>query len=274
MILPEESFYFQSNTRNLLATFHPPPGEARGGILVIHPFGEEKKCAHRTLVETARALARHGIGVMRFDLSGCGDSEGAFRAVRLAHWAEDIQTAWKALAQRVHSAPRGILGLRLGAALASGACAILQNVAALFLWQPVFNGKTEFTSELRRLLIQDMMLNHRPGGSLKEILHALERDEGELELDGYPVTAALYKDICAINLAEEAAAWPQAVTLTQFSRPTRAIASLAQKTGAKSTVVEIQPIWIRSDFMPTHETGELLATASVLPLLNIIGHKT
>ena len=90
MTLPEESFYLQSNTRNLLATFHQPSGETRCGILIIHPFGEEKKCAHRTLVETARALARHGIGVMRFDLSGCGDSEGDFRDARFANWTADI----------------------------------------------------------------------------------------------------------------------------------------------------------------------------------------
>ena len=270
MTPPEELFYFQSNARALLGVFHQPPGKIRCGLLVIHPFGEEKKCAHRTLVETARALPARDVAVLRFDLSGCGDSQGAFRDARLEHWRHDIRAAWEELGRRTHPAPRGLLGLRLGAALASRACADLPDVAALCLWQPVVHGQTEFTSELRRLLIQTMITGSPAGASQTETLAALARGEGEIELDGYPVTAALYRDICAIDLAAEAVAWPKAVILTQFSRPTHPIQSLAQKTGTDNLVVPVRPVWIRSDFLPTPETGELLARECLLPALDRI----
>jgi len=267
----EEVFHLQSNRRLLLATFHQAQGDARRGLLFIHPFGEEKKCAHRAFVETARALASHGIASLRFDLSGCGDSEGSFADARFSDWLDDIESAWKELTRRLLVAPCGILGLRMGASLASNACARLNRVAALCLWQPVVHGQSEFTAELRRVLIQQMITLGRSTRSRRDILDSLQRDEGEIELDGYPVTGPLYRDICAVNLIEDAHAWPQSVVIAQFSRQNQAIRSLAQQTDASCAVVHVQPIWIRSDFMPTRETGEQLARECVLPVLNATG---
>jgi len=160
-----------------------------------------------------------------------------------------------------------MLGLRMGASLASKACARLDRVAALCLWQPVAHGQSEFTAELRRVLIQQMITTGRSTLSRRDILDSLERGEGEIELDGYPVAGPLYRDICAVNLLEDAPSWPQSVIIAQFSREKRALRSLAQQTGATCAVVQVQPIWIRSDFMPTRDTGEQLARECVLPVL-------
>lgn len=264
----EEVFHLASDTGRLLATFHHAAGKPRFGVLFVHPFGEEKKCAHRAFVETARALACRDVASLRFDLSGCGDSEGSFEEATFSDWMKDISAAWDELRRRSADAPLVLLGLRMGAALASRVCAAVPHPSGLLLWQPVVNGKTEFSSELRRLLIQQMMIVGKSSGSRQEILAAFERGESEAELDGYPVTAALYNDICSISLSRDADTWPAATGIVQFSRTTRAIQLLAQEAAVASTIVDVPPIWIRSDFMPNQETGERLAAEGVLSFID------
>ncbi|MDQ3815552.1 MAG: hypothetical protein M3347_16675, partial [Armatimonadota bacterium] len=43
---------------------------ARGVVVLVPPFAEEKKAAQRALVETARDLADAGFDVLRFDFRG------------------------------------------------------------------------------------------------------------------------------------------------------------------------------------------------------------
>ncbi len=265
MSVGEETFTFQG-TERLLAVYHRASGDTRCALLFVHPFGEEKKCAHRTLVETARALAQHGVASMRFDLSGCGDSEGAFAKARFASWSDDIAAAWDELRKRVPGKPAGLLGLRMGAALAAQTCTRLNTVTALILWQPVVNGRREFASEIRRLSIQQMMTEGKATLRRKEMLASLECGEGTIELDGYTVSAEVYRDICNVDLAQLAEVLPRATGVTQFSRSNHAIESFARNAGIASCVVEIPPIWIRSDFMPTRATGESLAVEGVLPI--------
>ena len=50
-----------------------------------------------------------------------------------------------------------------------------------------------------------------------------------------------------------------------FSRPQARIEKWAAQSGADAHVVDVPPIWIRSDFLPTPDTGRLLAREAVLP---------
>jgi len=255
-----ESFFLHSGARRLFASWHGTDGRTPGrAALFCHPLGEEKKCGHRAFVETARALQRRGIASLRFDMSGCGDSDDAFENFSTADWLDDILFAWKELRRRAPAARCALIGLRFGAALAALALERLSDVAALALWQPVVNGKEEFTSDLRRVLIQRMITDGSAGTDRAEILARLESGEGRVEVDGYAVTGALYRGICTMDLASMRKEFPKATTITQFSRSNRRIEAFAEAAGIESRVVDVPPIWIRSDFIPNAETGDILA---------------
>ena len=74
----EQLFFFEgSNERKLLGFLHQPINNCKEtGIVYCHPFAEEKNCSHFVTARAAGEFARLGYPVLRFDFSGCGDSEG------------------------------------------------------------------------------------------------------------------------------------------------------------------------------------------------------
>ena len=61
MIAVEERVVeFVSGGAPLHGVLHTPDQEQGRALVFCHPFAEEKKCAHRALVETARACAAAG----------------------------------------------------------------------------------------------------------------------------------------------------------------------------------------------------------------------
>jgi exosortase A-associated hydrolase 2 len=177
------------------------PAEATGKALVFcHPFAEEKKCAHRTIVEAARACADAGWAVLNFDQRGCGDSPGSFGAHDLADWREDIYAAIDCLAEKT-SARVGLLGLRLGGALAAQVAEQREDVAWLALWEPVIDGARYIKQNLRRSMIKAMMTRHEGGedseGAASDA-HAL--GEGTVDFDGYLVPEVMREQMEQIDL--------------------------------------------------------------------------
>jgi exosortase A-associated hydrolase 2 len=262
-----ETFVIPRGGHGLLAHGHMPAGDVRGGLVMVHPFGEEKKCAHRALYETARALQAHGVATLRFDLSGCGDSTGNFRDARVADWVADIEAACAALRERVGSKPFALLGLRVGATLAAEAARQLYNLTALVLWQPFVHGKREFTAELRRLLVQQMVMLGRSHVKHGDLIERLERGETEVELDGYPVTGALFGDLSELDLRAALDDVEAGTGIVHFARPVRRAARVAEALRLRQGVVAVPPLWIRSDFLATPTTGSVLASQGVLPFL-------
>ena len=123
----EDAFLFESDGSKLFALLHSPepanalPAEdgGRRGVVICHPFVEEKAVAHRVLTDFARALCRRGYHVLRFDCRGCGDSEGDSHDVSLSSQLEDIGSAIQELSARAEVTRPSLFGLRLGATLAA-----------------------------------------------------------------------------------------------------------------------------------------------------------
>ena len=96
--------------------------------LLAHCFSCTKNT--RALREIARALNQQGFGVLRFDMTGLGESEGDFADTGFAANIGDIVAAYAYLAE-THRAPSLVVGHSLGGTAALCAGAMLPEVKAV-----------------------------------------------------------------------------------------------------------------------------------------------
>lgn len=74
-----EAFMIETPNSRLAALYHPPLEPIQGrpvGCLILVGGPQYRVGAHRQYIDLARHLAKQGIGVLRFDYQGMGDSEG------------------------------------------------------------------------------------------------------------------------------------------------------------------------------------------------------
>ena len=188
---------FDSGEVTLHGVLHRAP-EARGVFVFCHPFAEEKKCAHRVLVDAARALCDHGYSALLFDYRGCGDSEGEFVEATPEGWLADIRRAVEFARQE--GVPVGLLGVRLGATLAAQVAESLPGIAWLALWEPISDGAQYVSQNLRRSMIK-AMLTDKEGFKAEEVRSAHEA--ATIDFDGYHVAQESRRQIEATKLGEE-----------------------------------------------------------------------
>jgi pimeloyl-ACP methyl ester carboxylesterase len=129
---------------------HRPTDRAQPRALVMcPPFGEERKSAARVMTLAARALARQGHFVLRFDYSGTGESDGGIELASIGRWLDDIVDARSHLAARSGVRSVGLLGIRFGATLAALLPTREAPLPLLILWGPLMSG-TGCLEESRR----------------------------------------------------------------------------------------------------------------------------
>lgn len=101
----------------------------------------------------SRALTGNGFGVLRFDFTGLGDSEGDFDATNFSHNVADLHAAMRFMEQ-AYKAPALIIGHSLGgaAAIIAGAEApSIQAVATIGAPADVGHIAHMFSSQLQRI---------------------------------------------------------------------------------------------------------------------------
>lgn len=252
----EEQVIIAGDGGRLFGMLHrPAPGPARGAFVICHPFAEEKKCAHRALVTLARALAAEGFAALRFDLSGCGDSEGAHGDATVSAWRRDIAAAVGFLSERAPGAPLGAMGVRLGATLAAAAAEDSQELRRLILWEPVLSGEDYFATSLRRVLIKQMMTDGRSRTTRDQLLERLRRGEGTVDCDGFEVTGALYRGLCGLRLPEAPPAdeifMLQIGVRAELGREIEALSASWAEQGVNvaAEAVASPPIWSRLELV-------------------------
>jgi pimeloyl-ACP methyl ester carboxylesterase len=143
--------------------------------------------AHWAFRRLSSMLAREGFHVMRFDWSGTGDSWGETVHGTVDGWLEDFSQAAQELRDSSGAESLSIVGMRLGAAIASLAAAKARVADDLVLWDPVVTG----AAYIRELESFDAMENMR-------LLHdvSFPRDE----LVGFPFPADLRLALGRIDL--------------------------------------------------------------------------
>ncbi len=191
--------YIPRDAEHLYASFHPAPDTARGRVLIFTPFGEERKCSYRLLAETAHELAAAGYDVLRFDLSGTGESTGHHADATIDGWQADIAAAAKALGQESDGAEFWLLGARFGANLALKT--ELEDVAGMVLWEPVLSGEAYIEEMIRRKQIKEMMGGGQ-ASSYGDELAARWTKGDSVDFDGFAVGAELKKGMMRFVLRD------------------------------------------------------------------------
>src|SRR5580698_1048051 len=109
-----EPFDFKNAAgRTLSARLDRPDGTPRAFALFAHCFTCDK--TSKAAVHISRALAAKGVGVLRFDFTGLGESEGDFAAGGFSSNVEDLVFAARHMADR-GCAPALLIGHSLGGA--------------------------------------------------------------------------------------------------------------------------------------------------------------
>lgn len=127
--MPEKTFTFRGGTGAALSGhLEPPEGTPRGWAIFAHCFtcGKDSRAA----VYISRALARAGIGVLRFDFAGTGISGGSGEPVSFASDVDDLRAAVTAMAA-AGMPPSLLVGHSLGGTAVIVAAADLPEIAAV-----------------------------------------------------------------------------------------------------------------------------------------------
>ncbi|MGC9318103.1 MAG: alpha/beta fold hydrolase [Armatimonadota bacterium] len=260
--LEERLVTIESGGQGLHGLLHLPETPATRAMVFCHPFAEEKKCAHRTMVEAARALAEAGWAALRFDLRGCGDSPGEFGASDLDDWRADLGSAVTWVRRELSPRRAGLLGLRLGATLAAQVAEERDDVDCLVLWEPIVDGGRYIKQNLRRSMIKAMMTCHEGGEDAEGAAwqaHAL--GEGTVDFDGYRVPERMREQIAATNLLAGPRAFAGPVLVVNLSagdtvaEPLRRLADAYPAGGAAA--VRQEPVWQRIGVIDGTPTTEL-----------------
>ena len=197
----EEPFFFEDGDKRLFGVAHTPRGDfADKGFVLVHPFGEEKLWSHRVYVNFAREAALRGFPVLRFDLSGHGDSSGRSENSTISSYIDEIGIAQSKLRALFPSIEKvGLLGLRLGATLALMSASRTENLSDLILWEPISNG-ARYMQELLRINLSTQLAIY---GSIKDDREALvsKMQHGNYaNVDGYLISQAFFEDCSNIEM--------------------------------------------------------------------------
>jgi pimeloyl-ACP methyl ester carboxylesterase len=131
----EESVKFPSGSLNLSGVVAVPDGikrgERRAAFLILHGFGSNKDSGN--VLQPAKVLSSLGYVTLRFDMRGCGKSEGEFGRIICLDQVEDTRNALTYLARHDNVDPQriGVIGTSFGGAVAVYAGGVDERIAAV-----------------------------------------------------------------------------------------------------------------------------------------------
>ena len=252
----EEPFFFQHDGSRLFGVLHRAHAPAADvGVVLCHPYAEEKQLADRVLVRFARHLAAAGFAAMRFDCRGYGESEGDLQDGTLATQTAEVLAATALLRERVGVKCVVLLGVRLGATVAALAGEQDPGIAGLVLWSPIVSGRT-YARELLRHKLAGQLALQEAIATRDQIVDTLKAD-GRIEFDGGYLTLRMFEDISAIDLTRQVTRFRKPVLLSTLQHrsdnytPYEAVVSAYRAFGANAELVvaEGQEYWdVRSMF--------------------------
>ena len=199
----EEPFFFGLGADRLFGFLHRPAGPVRGMLALCHAFAEEKLWSHRVYVTFARDAARNGFGVLRFDARGEGDSSREFEDTTIETRIDDTLRAAQVLRERIGgTAPLMLLGHRLGGSIAAvAATRAAGEVKGVIVWDPVPDTADYFGQLLRSNMATQMATEGKVTRARDALIQQILAGESVV-VDGYGLTAALYREMLALSWNE------------------------------------------------------------------------
>lgn len=218
-------FFFGAFSKQLFGIYHPPRSrELRDtSVVLCYPFGQEYMRSFKMFNRLADLLAKAGFHVLRFDYYGTGDSSGSSEEWHLAQSCEDVSMAVEELKSLSGNTRVSLVGLRLGAAIASSVASL--NIEELVLWDPVVSGRDYVVSQKsmhqKMLTDPDRFSIHRQG-------------EGENELLGFSFSEEACSEIEGLDLKEDFLAQAKRIFIvgSDAKDEYQALYDVLQNTGA------------------------------------------
>lgn len=147
--MPDQLQYIPSGSSQMFSYFHEPKGLlARDrAVLICNSGNQEYTRCHWALKALADSLSKNGFAVMRFDYTSTGDSSGETGGGSVTQWVEDAVAAGTALKKMAQVQHIQVIGIRLGAVIATRAAEKLGAIHQI-LWDPITDG-SRYLSQLR-----------------------------------------------------------------------------------------------------------------------------
>jgi len=123
-------------------------GMSKRAALICPPLGQESVRTHFVLKRLGERLAANGVPTLRFDFFGQGDSLGENASASVSRWKEDIMEACDELCRRTRAEKITLIGVRLGATLATHVLE-RRDIERAVLWAPVVDGGS-YVAELEQ----------------------------------------------------------------------------------------------------------------------------
>jgi pimeloyl-ACP methyl ester carboxylesterase len=208
----EHAFFFDHGAR-LYGVHHGPKRVSRDlAVLVCYPIGEEVMRTFGAVRMLANQLLLAGVPVQRFDYYGQGDSGGGNADWSIETWVDNVVAAAEDLRRRAGVSQISIVGIRLGAAIASLAIERGLPVRDAVLWDPVVSGE-EYLRSLERMhaRILDKNAQHFPYPTPQDLdvdpdelcgfrfLRSFRRELGRVALTGSSFVKCRRVGICVAN---------------------------------------------------------------------------
>jgi|GEM_PF-184482 len=182
-----ESVTVLNEGQKIFGMLHKPVSQTPFPIvMLLHGLGGHKVGRYRVGVDTSARLAAIGIGTIRFDFRGCGDSEGEYSKMTVESQVSDALAILRYIQEHpeVDQQRIGILGRSLGSALSIMAAAQLGTVKTMCLWAPLFDGEQWLP-----------IYQKHP-----TVVHDKEKEEELMTLDGQTPGLEFYHQFFRIDL--------------------------------------------------------------------------
>jgi alpha/beta superfamily hydrolase len=263
-----EPFYFGPSQRRLFGAYHPPPPETDRdvGVVLCYPAGQEYIRSHQAFLQLALRLSAAGFHTLRFDFSGCGDSAGSFEQARLADWKEDAVTALCELQEGSAAAQTCLIGLRLGASLATLVAAEQGGLEGLVIWDGATQGSA-YLSDIRAQHKQWSQRSFSQAHPPKSVAPLSALELVHEEIIGFPLSAPLLSDLEGLDLLRLGQQPAQRVLLLDTQREGSSLPLATHlrslDTGPEHRFVEAPSVWKRQ----SGERGDSTVPAAVLDVI-------